>query len=182
MILTFTEILGRVRDICKDRVQAHTRNTLSLDEVCLGKREFLVMQPVSTSPLWKMLPSSFTVPPFFHMWTVDISCWGPCLRHRVGCRGRGSPSALPGQEAQLSPTAALPPSPRDATVGRLDVVTQRARPLNCKINMKQWSSMVRRQLWYSQLIIMVSMACEESEKCSSVCIILPTEEALLVHR
>lgn len=35
---------------------------------------------------------------------------------------------------------------------------------------------------YSQLIIMVSMACEEPEKCSSVCIVLPTEEALLVPK
>lgn len=168
---------------------------------CVLAREFLLLQPVPTSPLWKMLPSSFKVSPLFSRETVSIVCQGPCLRHRVGCRGRGSPSALPGREAQRSPlgaehippprampqhkdaAAALPPSLRDAICGQAGCGYTASEATTPQNQHETVSSMVRKPaVRYSQFIIMVSMACEESEMCSSVCITLPTEQALLVHK
>lgn len=119
----------------------------------------------------------------------------------MGCRGRGSPSALPGREAQQSPlgaehiplprampqhkaaAAALPPSLRDAICGQAGCGHTASEATTPQNQHETVSSMVRKPaVRYSQFIIMVSMAWEESEMCSSVCIILPTEQALLVHK
>lgn len=158
MILTFIEILGRVRDVCEDRVQAYTRNTLSLDEMCFGKREFLLLQPVPTSSLWKMLPSSFSFSPFFTRETVGIIASGmewdagegappaPCLGGRLSWAPgeQSTPCSAQGDATAQSCSRCTSPQPAgcDLWAGWMWLHSEPG-----KINVKQWGSMVRSQLW-----------------------------------
>lgn len=78
MILTFTERLGQVRNICKDRGQAYTGNALSLAECGIfwqggvpSATTFLNISLVEETVPVKTL--NF-YPPFFTCETVDVIC------------------------------------------------------------------------------------------------------------
>lgn len=210
MLLTFIERLRRVTNIREDRGQAYT--ALSLDEcgVFWQDGSFFCYNIFQHLPCGRGSPSKtskFHPPntPFSHVRQWISFARGLASRTKWGA-GEGAPPA-PARgmlSSAASPAEPTPPPQLGAAERCCSRPTSpsshgaaicgwagcgyaaREATTPWTSHVKCWSAVARKSAGrHSQLITVlstVSTACDVSEKCSCVCITLPTQEALLVQQ
>lgn len=208
MILTFVERLGKVTNICKDRGQAYTRNALSLDKCGVFWQDGVSSATTSfnISPVEEAVPVNTPPPPIFsHViqwisfardlasstkwcagaWGIHSPAWGALSSASSPAEPRPAPQLGAAEQCCSRPTS---PSSHRATIcgqAGCGYAAREATVLQTS-HANGWSGMVRKSAGrHSQLITVlsrVSTACDGSEKCSCVCVTLPTWEALLVQQ